>query len=401
MLLATGSAFDFVKFIQILCWIILPGLLLAVLLTVFLHYRKKKIEKAEAENDDEEFMHASPELLGYTKGDGEYVFFDHSSLISEYKKRLSYNHARYTALHHDFEKLETKYAMLASYATTMLINKKNSNMENFQDSMPQNMETEINKMTEDYTAEKKELLTRLEQMKNSYQNLEHEHELLLERVHTGTMTEEERSQFIEHWKQEKMALKDKMAEQEYLKEVQIDFLQNQLEQRIKNNHQSESQRKQLLSELEQVRNANENTLLQLNSLKNDMVQQQEETNKIQIVLNGKEEQLVERQQLLTSKLDHITWLENTLHEVKQQNEILNASVADRKDLVAVLQEQLTYEQQKSHAMEQKLSFNKQTLQRLYKDFSAIMGEDDEQSPVIALRPDYISRENEEVEAAAQ
>jgi ABC-type Na+ efflux pump permease subunit len=407
MLLATGSAFDFVKFIQILCWIILPVLLLAVLLTVFLHFRKKKFEKAEAENEDEEFMNASPELLGYTKGDGEYVFFDHSSLISEYKKRLSYNHARYTALHHDFEKLETKYAMLASYATTELINKKNSNMENVQDSMPQNMETEINKMTEDYTAEKKELLTRLEQMRNSYQNLEHEHELLLERVHTGTMTEGERSRFIEHWKQEKMALKDKVAEQEYLKEVieekkaQIDFLQNQLEQRIKNNHQSESQRKQLLSDLEQVRNANENTLLQLNSLKNDLVQQQEETNKLQIVLNGKEEQFVERQQLLTSKLDHITWLENTLHEVKQQNEILNASVADSKDLVAVLQEQLTYEQQKSQAMEQKLSSNKQTLQRLYKDFSAIMGENDEQSPVIALRPDYISRENEEVEAAAQ
>ena len=83
MLLATGSAFDFVKFIQILCWIILPVLFLAVLLTIFLHYRKKKIEKAEAGNGDEEFIDGSPELLGYTKGDGEYVFFDHSSLISE------------------------------------------------------------------------------------------------------------------------------------------------------------------------------------------------------------------------------------------------------------------------------------------------------------------------------
>ena len=408
MLLATGSAFDFVKFIQILCWIILPVLLLAVLLTVFLHYRKKKkIEKAEAENEDEEFMHASPELLGYTKGDGEYVFFDHSSLISEYKKRLSYNHARYTALHHDFEKLETKYAMLASYATTVLINKKNINMENLHDSMPQNMETEINKMTEDYVAEKKELLTRLEQMKNSYQNLEHEHELLLEKVSMETITDEEKTAIINRWREENIALKDKVAEQEYLKEVieekkvQIDFLQNQLEQRIKNNHQSDNQRKQVLADLEQLRNANGNALLQLNSLKSDLVHQQEETNKLQIVLNGKEEQLVERQQLLTSKLDHITWLENTLHEVKQQNEILNASVADSKDLVAVLQEQLTYEQQKSQAMEQKLSSNKQTLQRLYKDFSAIMGENDEQSPVIALRPDYISRENEEVEAAAQ
>ena len=154
MLLATGSAFDFVKFIQILCWIILPVFLLAALLTVFLHYRKKKREKAEAENDEEGFMHGSPELLGYTKGDGEYVFFDHSSLISEYKKKLSYNHARYTALHHDFDKLEIKYAMLAQYTSSIINNKKNTNMENLHEPVPQYLEKEINKMSKDYAEEK-------------------------------------------------------------------------------------------------------------------------------------------------------------------------------------------------------------------------------------------------------
>jgi len=404
MLLATGSAFDFVKFIQILCWIILPVLLLAVLLTVFLHYRKKKIEKAEAENGDEEFMHASPELVGYTKGDGEYVFFDHSSLISEYKKRLSYNHARYTALRHDFEKLETKYAMLASYATTMLINKKNINMENLQDSMPQNMETEINKMTENYAAEKKELFSRLEQMKNSYQNLEHEHELLLEKVSMETITDEEKTAIINRWREENIALKDKVAEQEYLKEVieekkvQIDFLQNQLEQRIKNNHQSDTQRKQVLADLEQSKNANESTLKQLESVKTELMRQQEDRNKLQMVLNEREELLAERQQLLASKLDHITWLENTLHEFKEQNEILNASVADSKDLISAFQEQLSQEQLRTQSIEQKLLSNKQVLQRLYKDFSAIIEEENGQSPVIALRPDYINRENEEIAA---
>jgi len=404
MFLATGSAFDFVKFIQILCWIILPVLLLAVLLTVFLHYRKKKIEKTEAENGDEELMHASPELLGYTKGDGEYVFFDHSSLISEYKKRLSYNHARYTALHHDFEKLETKYAMLASYATTVLINQKNINMENLHDSMPQNMETEINKMTENYAAEKKELLSRLEQMKNSYQNLEHEHELLLEKVSMETITDEEKTAIINRWREENIALKDKVAEQEYLKEVieekkvQIDFLQNQLEQRIKNNHQSDTQRKQVLADLEQSKNANESTLKQLESVKTELMRQQEDRNKLQMVLNEREELLAERQQLLASKLDHITWLENTLHEFKEQNEILNASVADSKDLISAFQEQLSQEQLRTQSIEQKLLSNKQVLQRLYKDFSAIIEEENGQSPVIALRPDYINRENEEIAA---
>ena len=404
MLLATGSAFDFVKFIQILCWIILPVLFLAVLLTIFLHYRKKKIEKAEAGNGDEEFIDGSPELLGYTKGDGEYVFFDHSSLISEYKKKLFYNQARYTALHHDFEKLETKYAMLATYTAAALINNKNTHMENTHESMPQHLETEINKMTKEYAAEKKELMTRLEQLGNSYQSLEQEHESLLEKVSMETITDEEKTVIINRWREENIALKDKVAEQEYLKEIveekkaQIDFLQTQLEQRIKNNRQAENLRNQLMTDLEQSRNANENTLIQFQSMKDELARQQEENGKLQMVLNEREELLAERQQLLASKLDHITWLENTLHETKEQNEILNASVADNKDLIAAFQEQLSQEQLRAQSVEQKLSSNKQVLQRLYKEFSTLVGEENEQSPVIALRPEYVNNVNEDVAA---
>jgi chromosome segregation ATPase len=405
MLLATGSAFDFVKFIQILCWIVLPVFLLAALLTVFLHYRKKKIEKTATANGDEEFIHASPELLGYTKGDGEYVFFDHSSLISEYKKRLFYNHARYTALHHDFEKLETKYAMLAQYASRIINNnQKNTNMENLHETMPQHVEKEINEMTAGYVTEKKELLARVEQLGKSYQSLQQEHESLLEKISMDAVTDEEKTAIINRWRKENIALKEKVAEQEYLKEIveekkiQIDFLQTQLEQRIKNNRKEENQLNQLMADLEQTRSENENTLRQLELLKIVLTRQQEESSKLQMVLNEKEELLAERQQLLASKLDHITWLENTLHEAKEQNELLNASAADSKDLVAAFQEQLLQEQLRTQSMEQKLSSNKQVLQRLYKDFSAIMGEESEQSPVIALRPEYVNNGNEEIAA---
>lgn len=402
MFLATGSAFDFVKFIQILCWIILPVFLLAALLTIFLHYRKKKKEKIENENGDEEFMHGSPELLGYTKGDGEYVFFDHSSLISEYKKRLACNYAKYAALHHDLEKLETKYTMLAQYTIGIINNKKNNNMENLHVSTSSDIEKEINKMTAEYEAEKKELLARMEQLGKSYQNLEQEHQSLLEKVSMETVSDEERTAIINRWREENIALKDKVAEQEYLKEIvqekkiQIDFLQNQLEQRIRNNSQEENQRNQLLTNLEELKNANENAQKQIEALKMELNQKQEESNKLQMVLNEKEGLLAERQQLLTSKLDHITWLENTLHESKEQNEILNASVADSKDLIAAFQEQLSQEQLRTQAIEQRLSSNKQMLQRLYKDFSAVMDEENTQSPVIALRPEYASRENEEI-----
>ena len=182
------------------------------------------------------------------------------------------------------------------------------------------------------------------------------------------------------------------------KKAQIDFLQTQLEQRIKNNRQAENLRNQLMTDLEQSRNANENTLIQFQSMKDELARQQEENGKLQMVLNEREELLAERQQLLASKLDHITWLENTLHETKEQNEILNASVADNKDLIAAFQEQLSQEQLRAQSVEQKLSSNKQVLQRLYKEFSTLVGEENEQSPVIALRPEYVNNVNEDVAA---
>jgi hypothetical protein len=219
---------------------------------------------------------------------------------------------------------------------------------------------------------------------------------LLEKISMETVSDEERAAIIHRWREENIILKDKIAEQEYLKEVveekkvQIDFLQNQLEQRIKNNGQAENQRSQLVADLEQSRNANETIVKQLEALQLELARQQEESNKLQMVLNEKEGLLAERQQLLASKLDHITWLENTLHESKEQNELLNASVGDNKDIISVLQEQLTYEQSRTQAVEQKLALHKQLFQRLHKDLAEWVGDESEESPVIALRPEYVS-----------
>ena len=72
------------------------------------------------------------------------------------------------------------------------------------------------------------------------------------------------------------------------KKAQIDFLQTQLEQRIKNNRQAENLRNQLMTDLEQSRNANENILIQFQSMKDELARQQEENGKLQMVLNERE-----------------------------------------------------------------------------------------------------------------
>jgi len=135
MLLAAEPSFDFLRFIQIVTWIILPVFLSALMLTIFFHYRKKKKTRPLYDDAENQFVLATPEQFSHTKTDGEYIFFDHSGLIREYKSRMFYNHARYRALRNDYAALEARYASLSSDQTTLLPNNKNIYMKNHNDEM--------------------------------------------------------------------------------------------------------------------------------------------------------------------------------------------------------------------------------------------------------------------------
>lgn len=399
MLLATGPSFEFAKFIQVFCWIILPVSLLAIILTIFFHYWKKKTGNDKKAVEEEEFLNASPEQVGYTRGDGEYVSFDHSALISEYKRRLAGNHAKYAALKQDFEKLELRYADLVATTATTITHKKSTGMETNHE---QPWREEIATLSAAYKAEKEELQSRLEQMNQSFSDLETENKSLHDQLKMHTASEDERSTMINKWQEENSSLKEKIAEQEYLRDVleekreQIVFLQNQLEQRIKLNHQLDQQRLRAITELEEERKRFAGALHHSDGLKNELLQKQEEIDKLQMVLCGKEEQLTEKQNQLSSKLDHITWLENELHQSKQHNEHLTVSLTESSNTITNLQEQLNREQTRASQIEQKILTSQQAIQKLYKEFSLLINKDGEQSPVIALRPDYSKKETEEI-----
>src|SRR5690349_19123462 len=166
MLLATGPSFEFIKVFQVLSWIILSIGLPCVLLTIFFHYRKKRLALNNSANT-EDLIQASPELLGYTKGDGEYIFFDHSSLISEFKKKLTYNHARYTALRRDFEKLESRYTDLADYTLARHADKNNDEIIPGYRKLPGSLQKEITKFAAKFRSEKEQLVSKLEQVNRS------------------------------------------------------------------------------------------------------------------------------------------------------------------------------------------------------------------------------------------
>jgi hypothetical protein len=395
MLLVAGPHPDFLKFIQVLCWIIVPVLVSVVLITIYLHYRKKKKEKAGGEEEPEDkLMMTFPGQVGYTNGNGEYVLFDHSDLMRQFKRQLSYSNARYTALQHEFTVIDSKYTELTRWAQIHFITHKKRPMENTNEQLPKHLQADIDQLAKDDAVEKKALQSRLDQLERSYERLGQENRSLKEQMSLQTATDEEKAAIINKWKEENIALKDKVTDQEYLedlveeKKAQVNFLQNQIEQRIKNLYQSEHQRLKAVAEMKEAKEDQE-------SLKNELLFKQEQIDKTQVVLCEKEEQLMDKERIVNEKSAHITQLENILRETKEQNEQLMTSLAENRSLAGTLQQQLTDEQSKVEFLTQKLFINKQMMRKVHKEFSEFINEGGEESPVIPLRPGYINKENEE------
>ncbi len=399
MLLTSGPSFEFIKFIQVFCWIVLPVLLLAVLVTIFFHYRKKRSAVFTDENIDEKLTTASPEQMGFTRGDGEYVLFDHSVLIGKYKNRLSYNHARYMALRRDFEKLEITNAGLARYATSQFLNNKKDDMGNNSDSMPQVLQEEISKITKAAKIEKEEMLAAMDRITGSYKLLEEENQSLQDQLKIHTTSGEEKNMVLVRWIEENAMLKEKVAEQKYVHEVllekkaQIDFLQNQLEQRIKNSNQWENEFAKLASELEESKMLHSQ---KVETLHNELIHKNEEIDKTQVLVCRLEEQLKEKDQGVSLKQEHINRLENALREGKEEQDKINVALASSNERVSSLENQLFTETQKNEEIGQSLSVHKQLFQRMYNELATIMKDGISKSPVISLRTEYMNTEKEDM-----
>ncbi|MBC7947215.1 MAG: hypothetical protein H7Y42_04995 [Chitinophagaceae bacterium] len=330
LLTATGLFIEFARFIKIIFWIIIPVFFIAMVVVALLH-RRKKIKAGSTATDQGESILASIDDPGH----GAYLLFDHSGLVRKYRNKLFYNQARYIALRHDYQKLEAK---LASLSTIQLVAspENNTTMEN------QAQQTMI--LSADVASENRELADRLDQLTRAYQSLEEENDALAEQIRLQTATDEEKASVVSRWREENVLLKTKAAEQEYLQDIvdekkrQIDFLQQQLEQRIRVHHSSEQQLSSIQSEL-----------------------------------HLKYEQILQREQSVATVEGRLIILANELRDLREQNEMLNAALADSREVTATLEHQVLHEQSRAELAEQRLASNRQMLLRLYREFSSCVG----------------------------
>ena len=379
MCLAVWPLTGFSGLLQILLLIVSFFLVTAFVITVVLHYRRRK--KVPEPVDVQQIVAASPETAQY-KVEDEYILFDHSGLIRDYKAKLVKNHARYMALRQDFEQLEEKYNAVLQTGVTPLQTSKPIIME----------QTLANNPNEETSVEtgKNDLQERLEKLNHAYKELENENVVLTEQLALACMGEEEKLAILGKWKEELKQARNKLSELECVKDLleekntQVEFLQQQLEQRIRNFHVSEKKLNETIEQLENSRHA-------LDETSKNLHHEKDYTEELRNKLFAAETALNNNMQILGSKQDRITYLENLLTEIKDQNEMLQASLADGSEKVANQQQLLDDEQTRNSYLEQKLSNNKRLLQKLFKDLAACVEEETTEPPIVTLRPAYISK----------
>ncbi len=383
MLIWIVSLYEFRQFLRIVWWIAIPVTVIAVIITVIMHYRRKKNNTPVPEM-------AMPEsgLLPSPAGDtGPLPDWlassnpDNSSLLKKYEREVRRYREDYARLEQDFHELEGKYSDLLNKAyrsekqgddklvkllqsqvqeyrqkIDQLQQQKmvalagtdggeeitvlQSTIENMQnvlhlqetqqaeavqeisrlESLLKNMERAVDtardenkQLNVNFTRQVEELGRQHQAEKDSLNGQLKQAHQAFEQVLTGQQVDynpriQELQLLLQQVTDEKTALQQQLAEQSFLQDMmqenklQVSFLQNQLEQRIKSYHQLELK-------------AGEATM-QLGELQTTISKLEQETQNLRETLQQKQQQLAETQQAL----------EYSSQEIQQQHVLMNTSV---------------------------------------------------------------------------
>lgn len=370
MLLLAKTVEAFLPFLQLLGWIVIVLVLLSSLIIAFVHYRRR------AKKEEDTFDDGTAEQVGYTTGNGEYILFDHSSLISRYKLKLSVNHARFAALQQDYSRLNSRYTQLALATAIHSPTTNQQTMETVSVHLSPELEQDIARITASHAAEKETLEKELEQLNRSYRQLEQEHELLRATTNVQASSDDEKTQLIHRWQEEISYLRSRVTEQDYLqdllseKKLQIDFLQQQLEQRIRLQHEADRQR--LTAEEAAIREQHElqNLQEQVNGLRQQLLQSTEKSDQLSTVLCGREEELQ-------------AW-EQKNSQLVQQTEQMRTELSASREQLASQEAELVRERAEMADLQDRLTRHQQSLRRIHQDFLTCLDAGDATPPVISL-----------------
>ena len=391
LLLLDASLFVFFNFLQVFLWISIPALLIGMLLTTIMHYRDKRKKQKSL---GEPFIFESD---GSSAADVSLIPLDlflhgDKEETRRIKNYLSHSNARYIAIQKDFKVLTEKYQQLQVKSYQNFETKKNKSMETIHTDLQQIPYEQINSTQKEYELEKKELLAELDQLTISFENLEKDNMNLREQLSVYSENGTGFTSMIQKWDEEKAELKKRISEQEYLKEVleekkqQIIFLQQQIEQRIKNHHLEEHQFRELGIKFME---ANEKIEMKEQSIK-----------EFQATVHDKEQEIIFLKEVVQSATVNGIQLETTIRELQEQNSRSSFELDKKSDLINELQAQLAEINEAKIKLEERLERSQTFFKGFHRKLSDILQEEVPESPVIVMKPVYKEENKEQLTESA-
>lgn len=382
----------FKEYVGILLFICLPVILLSAGLAIWLHYRQKKRSAAFNENGTTG-AETSPDLFitsAETVALSPLATEDKVGLIKECRKQLSKSHAKYLALKQDFSAtrktitdsenelpenfvhMESLNEKIAAYEKQIM--DLQNKLEVLETVIPVQDETHF--LRQALREKDNEIIQLKEQLTQSGNNsqVEGKEEDIFALNNDHNTNEYIRR--IERLQEEKAESDRKLNEQDYLKDaysqnkLQVEFLQNQLEQRIKNYNQAEHKIKELTASLQELSAQSTRSEGKILFLNQQMESKHHELEKVQLTSDQKDAEMHRVKEELQTKNSQVAHLENLLAELKEQNSVLNISFGESQGAITTLKEQLAGEQQHIHQLEDKLLKNRQLLERIYRDLES-------------------------------
>ena len=391
MLLSASFFSIFREYLGILLFICLPVIVLSAGLAIWLHYRQKRRKNQsdispEYDTDASLISFAGPASITAVS---PLEMEDRIGLARECRKQLSKSRAKYVALKHDFSVIQKNIVTIENnlpenFGRMDNLNEKiaayekqitdlQNKLEVLETVVPVQDETYyLRQALREKDNETVQLKQRVAELEGGLVHVEPKQEVLTTVNHLNPANSD-LFRRIEHLQDEKAGLDRKLKEQDYLKDIysesklQVEFLQNQLELRIKNHTEAEQKNRELSSSIheksEQLKAA-EGKIIFLNQ---QMESKQHELEQIQFSADQKDTEIHRVREELQLKSSQITHLDGLVAELKEQNSILNVSFGESQNTISLLKEQLAGEQQHSHHLEDKLLKNRQLLERIYRD----------------------------------
>ncbi len=405
MLIAAGSLTEFIQFLQIFLWITIPLFVSAIIITTIVHYKRKIGKRTQVDDIPSSMLFSfenNPELPFVP---GDQILKASIDQLNNFRHKLFFSNARYSVLKQDLETLEEKY-------NQVLLNKQNIesskiyNMNLSAEDAQREMQFQLDRLNEEYAAEKENLLGHLNMLNGRCLKLEEENNVLKEQ--SSFIKNGIDDSLVTHLQKERTELKNKVSALQFVedmieeKQLHINFLQQQLDQRIKNYHTLEQQFGDAAADNMEIKLINENSALRINSLEKEIIERDEQDHQLQELFEEKNSTIAMLTEDLRIKADRLVYLENAFNDVRHRNEQLGTAADEKDSLINNLRLQLHTVEEKIIKLSAKLDTNRKLMAKMNDEMTSVLQEDSRSSPVITMNTDYLlSGNDDEVVASSQ